>query len=689
MTRNWSLILAVVSFVFGLTSYLLVWVPQATGPWMVLQSLLDGIFYTFKLFASVAPIQIRPEGPNGTLSAALLNVARFTAPAALLWAFFARFSEIWQPGYVAWKLRQLRHFDLLYGAGEVAERFHERNRRDGIWTVQVQPHRPGQTAQPRDYDRSEAVIRLSEVDFEDLTARRALAPRALLLVDADDGLGEMAERWSRSARLGAQPLRGRDLEDAERWLVEQPASAPRPTELQRRYILESRRTSNRRARYVAAGSVAGLVVVGALGGFAWVQRGAALEAQAQAERALRTAVSVADSMSYGIVESFQDYALPLSVREAILGEVETLQTALAEGFEGDDVLKGSTAVRLTMQGDVRRSQGDMEAAQSAYAEALAITTSLLESDPANETFRRDQALALDRLANMAEARGDLPEARDYYDQSLEVWRKLYSFAPSDTRWRRGMSAALVRLGALQQRTGDLPAARATYEETVALSRASVGLNASGTDTRRDLALSLGLYGDLLRETGDMDGAQAAYQENFDINGALTQADPANTELQRGLLVSLDQLGGIAEAKGDLAAARAAYTESLTINRRLLQSDPANIDWQRDLALSLGRLGDVNRTLGDLAAAQTAYEESLSIVRALAAQEPDTVQRQRDLSNWLGRLGEVRRSSGDVEGALAAFAEALRIDQALAMRDPQNVEWQRDHAGSLESLADVL
>lgn len=89
-------------------------------------------------------------------------------------------------------------------------------------------------------------------------------------------IGELADRWEKAMRLGAQPLRGKELEAAEGWLVKQPKDAPQPTELQRRYILESRKAATRRARATVSAALAAMVVVGVLGAFAWVQRGEAL-----------------------------------------------------------------------------------------------------------------------------------------------------------------------------------------------------------------------------------------------------------------------------------------------------------------------------------------------------------------------------------------------------------------------------
>ncbi|WP_425072055.1 RyR domain-containing protein [Sagittula sp. S175] len=188
MAGNWSLLLAVLSFVFGYTAYLLIWLPQAGSPWQVVQSSLDGVFFTFKLFAGVAPVEIRPQGPYGIPAAILLNIARFTAPATLLWAFFSRFSEIWRPGYILWRLRRLSRFDLIYGASPVADALRERNHRQDWWTVQVLPPRGADAKAPRVLDKATRTIVLNENDFLAVTARQSLQPRALLLLDQDDGV---------------------------------------------------------------------------------------------------------------------------------------------------------------------------------------------------------------------------------------------------------------------------------------------------------------------------------------------------------------------------------------------------------------------------------------------------------------------------------------------------------------------
>ena len=61
-------------------------------------------------------------------------------------------------------------------------------------------------------------------------------------------ISNLAHRWEQSQKLGAQPLRGRELDAAEKWLNDQPKEAPIPTKIQRAYIYESRRAATKRQR---------------------------------------------------------------------------------------------------------------------------------------------------------------------------------------------------------------------------------------------------------------------------------------------------------------------------------------------------------------------------------------------------------------------------------------------------------
>jgi WD40 repeat protein len=76
-------------------------------------------------------------------------------------------------------------------------------------------------------------------------------------------LGEDAARWNENGRLGAMLLRGEEIAQAERWMLSRPREAPPPTELQTRYIMESRRGASRR-RLAGLGTAAVVLLVVAI-----------------------------------------------------------------------------------------------------------------------------------------------------------------------------------------------------------------------------------------------------------------------------------------------------------------------------------------------------------------------------------------------------------------------------------------
>lgn len=86
-------------------------------------------------------------------------------------------------------------------------------------------------------------------DFELQADKLAIALQLdLPWVKEHTRLGELARRWNERAHASALQLRGRELEDAERWLSARPKDAPVPTALHQTLIDTSRRAAKVRRR---------------------------------------------------------------------------------------------------------------------------------------------------------------------------------------------------------------------------------------------------------------------------------------------------------------------------------------------------------------------------------------------------------------------------------------------------------
>jgi tetratricopeptide (TPR) repeat protein len=160
------------------------------------------------------------------------------------------------------------------------------------------------------------------------------------------------------------------------------------------------------------------------------------------------------------------------------------EAALALRREMNDA--PGTAEALNLLGLLVRSEGDLDAAQLCFDEALAL---LPDSDPAR------RGMLLTNLAGLAVRRGNIAAARRLYQESLTHLR-----AAGD---RRHEATALNNLGLLaHQYDHDFAAARRLYQESLALYR-----------RLRDpigIAVTLNNLAELAEQKGDLQTAIALF-----------------------------------------------------------------------------------------------------------------------------------------------------------------------------------
>jgi WD40 repeat protein len=124
----------------------------------------------------------------------------------------------------------------------------------------------------------ETLVKALDTDLEWVSAHTRLLGRAL--------------EWQKRGRDTSVLLRGRDLDEAERWVASQSAERePRPTPLQLEYVLASRHATTRRQRLVVGAALVAVLVTSGLAVLAWSQRNEAIAQQTRAEREARLAHS--------------------------------------------------------------------------------------------------------------------------------------------------------------------------------------------------------------------------------------------------------------------------------------------------------------------------------------------------------------------------------------------------------------
>jgi WD40 repeat protein len=112
-------------------------------------------------------------------------------------------------------------------------------------------------------------------DFEWVQNHRRLQNRAL--------------EWERRGKDKSLLLRGKDLADAEQQLSANATKDPQSTELQRRYVLESRKSADRQRRVITSIAIAGVIALAVLAVFGFLQADLANQNAAESRNNAATA----------------------------------------------------------------------------------------------------------------------------------------------------------------------------------------------------------------------------------------------------------------------------------------------------------------------------------------------------------------------------------------------------------------
>jgi len=150
-----------------------------------------------------------------------------------------------------------------------------------------------------------------------------------------------AKAWELAQRRTSPLLRGEELRAAELWLPRAAAAGAPPTDVQRDFIIASRRTANRRQRIAVAGSLTVAAVAIALSVFALIQRS---HARHQAKLANSRALAASAQASLG---TDPEQSIALAARGVRTSATPQAVNALAVALQASRlraVLDGSSAV---------------------------------------------------------------------------------------------------------------------------------------------------------------------------------------------------------------------------------------------------------------------------------------------------------------------------------------------------------
>jgi eukaryotic-like serine/threonine-protein kinase len=282
---------------------------------------------------------------------------------------------------------------------------------------------------------------------------------------------------------------------------------------------------------------------------------------------------------------------------------------------------------VTQIGEIRYSQGNLEAALAAFRQAGNLGRDLVARNPANQTWQHDLHESYAWSGQIFYDQRKLDEALADWGKSLRIAREQLRLHPDNPLWMTAVAVGLHNLGTLYELRGDLPAALRSYRESLALQKQ---------------------------------------------RSALKPYDPGQ---QAATAATLAFVSNLLEGQGDLAGALTARREYVAIHERLAANAPGDPLWRGELATARGFLANLLAVRGERAAARDLYESGLATLRELAARDPENAMRQRWLGAFHSALGALETAEGNPGAALDHLARARGIFAALVEKDPANPDWR--------------
>lgn len=256
-------------------------------------------------------------------------------------------------------------------------------------------------------------------DFEDAFKRLVQAlDTDLEWAKSHTRLLTRAVEWEGKNEDNSLLLRGTDLKEAEEWQVGAAQKDPKPTPVQDRYILTSRKAATRRQRVTLAAIASALVVAIALGIVAVLARNEAVAQRAEAEHQANVAVARQLAAQARLAMEQQAYNLE---RSALLA-AESMRRF--PSLEAEQALRGALALLPRPLARMDHGEGVQNLAVSPDGKLLA--TSSDDNVVRVWDLRSERQLASmehgDRVFDVAFSPDGEQVATASADQEAHVWR---------------------------------------------------------------------------------------------------------------------------------------------------------------------------------------------------------------------------------------------------------------------------
>ena len=425
----------------------------------------------------------------------------------------------------------------------------------------------------------------------------------------------------------------------------------------------ARREAGRRQQrlaWLAAASVAGMMVTSALAVSAVIARNEARAQRTEAE-------GLIEFMLTDLRKKLEPVGR-LDALDSVGARALTYYQRQDAGRLSGDAL-GLRARALLLIGEIASLRGDMPGAQRRFAETAGSTAELLRRDPDNTKRLFDHAQSVYWLGYTAWQRGEAKAAERQFTTYRVLAEKMVRLEPNRPEWQTELGYAHNNLGTLLIDTGRPLEAAKVFQTALALKQQALKAAPDDRDRIRAVGQSYGWLASSTEQAGDIAGALGFRASERRLYERLLVVDPRDADALQALLTNRSVTSRLLLWQGRVNAAVTEARDAVTIAADLEQREPANIARTDFLVASRLRLADISVAAG-LRGGGEEIALALETARRAATRDPANLRIARDL--WEAELlrAELLLPHQPVEAVALASRQRPLLQEALA-KDPRN------------------
>jgi tetratricopeptide (TPR) repeat protein len=416
----------------------------------------------------------------------------------------------------------------------------------------------------------------------------------------------------------------------------------------------------KRLKYIAAASLAGMTLTSGLAVFAFDRRDEARDQRREAE-------GLVGFMLGDLREKLE----PIGRLDA-LDAVGTRALKYFESQDKSELSDDALAQRskaLALLGQISTARGDTDSALARYREAMRSTGELVQRAPDDPQRLFDHAQNVFWMGELARQRGRMDQAEAAYREYKALADRMVAIEPDNAKWRMEELYATENIGIVLYFQRRFAEAAREIGEAVPIMETLASKSPGNAEYQAELSNVIAWLADARRDAGRLDLAIAAREKEIALLRRALLSDRTNVQLQQRLIPAQQALGILLADVGQTERAIDQLRMAIRDAKALMAIEPQNATWKGGAAGAHLELAQALLSLRRTTEAQSQADAGCNLSTMLRERDPEDATWRMLLTNCQMVRSRLALAVGALPQALILSERSLNSARQERSADP--------------------